>query len=92
MRRLRRVEEILTLRVNEEDRRVVEAILKRRRRRRFEAQGLPYEEQPRLPADYRGQRLGVAETLRLAHQRRLAMSGASGSRYSAVATDADIHS
>ena len=66
LRRLACLEKKFFPPVDERSRRVVE-IIRERYRRHMEASGQPFDELPPLPPlDYRGPRLGVAETLRLA--------------------------
>ena len=57
----------------------VAEMLRERRRRYLEGTGLPLQELPRLlPPDYNGPPLRIAETLRLARERRVAMMEATG--------------
>jgi hypothetical protein len=73
LRRLQRVEQDLAPGPTQEDRREAElaAELRERCQRRLEAEGLPFQEPPPLPAEYQGQRLGVAATLRARREQRL---------------------
>jgi hypothetical protein len=71
--RLRRVEEKLAPRPSEQDRRDAEAaeLIRESRRRRLEAEGLPFHEPPPLPPEYDGRPLSIAEALRAARKQRL---------------------
>jgi hypothetical protein len=73
LRRLQQVEERLAPRLTEQDRRQAEIaeLIRERRWRRLQAQGLPFHEPPPLPDVYQGRRLDIAETLRAKREQRL---------------------
>jgi hypothetical protein len=73
LRRLRKVEEKLAPQPSEQDRRDAEAadLIRETRRRRLEAEGLPFHGPPPFPPKYDGRRLNIAEALRAARAKRL---------------------
>jgi hypothetical protein len=76
LRRLDRIEQSLAPKPTAEDRRLAEiaALIRERRRRYLEAEGLPFEELP--PLDYNGPPMGIAETLRAGREQRLKLEAA----------------
>jgi hypothetical protein len=73
LQRLHRVEEKLAARPSEQDQRDAEdaELIRESRRRRLEAEGLPFHEPPPLPSEYDGRRLSIAEALRAAREQRM---------------------
>ena len=69
IRRLRRLEEKFVPQEDRESQRVAD-LIRERRRRRFEASGQPFKDEPRAVAPPgSGRRLSIAETLRRGRQR-----------------------
>ena len=75
IRRLRRLEEKFVPQEDQETQRVAD-LLRERRRRRLEANGEPFEDEPRERASLGpGRRLSIAETLRRRRQRAYERNG-----------------
>jgi hypothetical protein len=76
IRRVAKLEDRIAPKPTAQDRRLAEiaALIRERRRRYLEAEGLPFEELP--PLDYKGPPMGIAETLRAGREQRLKLEAA----------------